>query len=80
MSPSGTEIADEIHVNMASVCAMADALFDGTNARFVLVVWPEGFESDPDSMAIFALPEAMEVAQTALATASTAKLGGEVLQ
>lgn len=57
---------------MADICAHADDVFEGTAARFALVVWPEGFEAEADAIAVFAQPQGQPVAITALETAAKA--------
>jgi len=69
---TGVEAKAVLEDMMADICAHADDVFDGTAARFALVVWPEGFEAEADAIAVFAQPEAQPVAVTALRTAAEA--------
>lgn len=63
---------EQIETRCAEVCALADELFEGSKARFVFVLWPDGLEADLNAFAVFAQPEAQPVAQQALQTAIAA--------
>lgn len=60
---------EQIESRCAEVCALADELFEGSKARFVFILWPDGLETDPNAFAVFAQPAAQPVAQVALQTA-----------
>lgn len=60
---------ERLEAMMGEVCAHADELFEGTRARFALIVWPEGFEGEVQSLAIAAQPAAKATTKTALETA-----------
>ncbi|CAN7173529.1 hypothetical protein [Brevundimonas sp. LjRoot202] len=66
---------ERLEAMCGEVCAHADDLFEGSQARFVFVVWPEGFEGEVQSFAVFAQPQAQPVAVKALETAAEALRG-----
>lgn len=68
---------ERLEAMCGEVCAFADDLFEGSKARFVFVLWPEGFEGEVESFAVFAQPQAHPVAVTALQTAAKALTGSE---
>ncbi|WP_420478276.1 hypothetical protein [Brevundimonas sp. FT23028] len=67
---TGAEKSELIAAMMGQVCGFADVLFEGTNARFALVVWVEGCPAPAEAVAIAGDPAGKSEIATALTSAA----------